>query len=124
MVGNALNWFEIPVEDMDRALRFYNSILGVELTKMEMENSIMAMFPYDPSNGGVGGAITKTADFHPSDKGTVVYLNGGDDLSVILDRVEGAAGTVIQPKTSIGENGWVGIFKDTEGNIVGLHSNA
>lgn len=120
-MANALNWFEIPVTDMNRALKFYNTILGVEMFTMEaMPGFTMAMLP--ATENDVGGAIVKGEGYAPSQQGTVVYLNGGDDLNNVLNKVEGAGGKVIMPKTNIGEYGFMAYFTDTEGNKVGLHS--
>lgn len=117
---NAVNWFEIPVADMERALNFYNTILGANLTPMEtMPGFTMAMLP---AEDGVGGAIMHGQGYTPSTQGTVVYLNGGDNLSAVLDNVEDAGGEIIMPKTDIGEHGFIAYFADTEGNKVGLHS--
>ena len=120
-MANALNWFEIPAADIDRAAEFYGKILDVELEVSEaMPGSKMTMFP---AEGGVGGGIVSSEGYVPSTEGTLVYLNGGEDLSQVLDRVEGAGGKVVLPKTSIGENGFMAFFIDSEGNKVGLHSN-
>ena len=119
-MADALNWFEIPVANMDRALKFYNKILGMTMNADEaMSGFKMAMFPVE---GGVSGALLQGEGYAPSMKGTLVYLNGGDDLATVLDEVEGAGGKVLGPKTDIGEHGFVGYFADTEGNKVGLHS--
>ncbi len=119
-MANALNWFEIPVSDMDRALKFYNTILGAEMSTMEaMPGFTMAMFP---AEDGVGGALLQGDGYVPSTEGAVVYLNGGENLSTVLDKVEGAGGSVAVPKMDIGENGFIAFFMDTEGNKVGLHS--
>ena len=119
-MANALNWFEIPVPDMERARNFYSTIFGVEMPTMEaMPGYTMAMFPAEQ---GVGGALIHGEGYVPSQEGTVVYLNGGEDLSTVLDKIDGAGGQVIMPKTDIGENGFVAYFSDTEGNKVGLHS--
>lgn len=118
---NALNWFEIPVADMERALKFYNTILGADMSAIEpMPGFQMAMLP--ATQEGVGGGIVHGEGYAPSQTGTVVYLNGGDDLSGVLGKVEGAGGQVVLPKTSIGENGFMAYFIDSEGNKVGLHS--
>ena len=123
MATHAINWFEIPVSDMDRALKFYNTIFGVEMGTMEaMPGFTMAMFPAE--EGGVGGALVHGDGYKPSQEGTVVYLNGGADLSDVLDKVQTAGGKVVMPKTDIGEHGFVAYFQDTEGNKVGLHSMA
>jgi predicted enzyme related to lactoylglutathione lyase len=118
---NAINWFEIPVLAYDRAVRFYSEVLGVTLQPFEMNGAKMAFFPYDPKKG-VGGSLTCGDGYEPSDKGSLVYLNGGDDLAVPLSRVEPAGGSVVMPKTSIGEHGFIAVFADSEGNRVALHS--
>ena len=71
---------------------------------------------------GIGGGIVQGPGFEPSDKGSLIYLNGGDDLSGPLSRVEAAGGKIVLPKTSIGPNGFMAHFIDTEGNKVALHS--
>ncbi len=119
---NALNWFEIPVTDFDRAKTFYEQVLDCTMETNEMEGIKMAFFPADWENG-IGGGISKAEGHEPSDQGTLVYLNGGDDLSVPLGRVEAAGGKVIMPKTDIGPNGFMGMFMDTEGNKVAFHSD-
>lgn len=120
-MANALNWFEIPVVDMDRAAAFYSKVLGVAVEAGQMSPGYsMAMFPNE--RDGVGGALVSGEGYVPSMSGTLVYLNGGDDLSGPLSRVEAAGGQVIVPKTDIGENGFFAFFVDTEGNKIGLHS--
>ncbi len=119
-MADALNWFEIPAADIDRAKKFYNSIFGIQLIAMQAsEGYPMGMFPFED---GVSGAVIQGEGYTPSAEGTVVYLNGGDDLNNVLNKVEAAGGKVIMPKTDIGENGYVAYFMDTEGNRVGLHS--
>ena len=121
-MSNALNWFEIPAADMARAMKFYSAILDANLQAFEMFPGFqMAMLPYEPGKG-VGGAIVQGEGYQPSTTGTIVYLNGGNDLSAVLDRVEAAGGQVLAPKASIGAEGFVGFFLDSEGNKVGLHS--
>ncbi len=120
---NALNWFEIPVDDFDRAKMFYGRIFDFEMPEMLMGPSRMGFFPYDQPSGGVGGAIVKVDDFLPSRTGTLVYLNGGDDLSPVLMRVEAAGGKVLLGKTEITPDlGYYATFLDSEGNKVALHS--
>jgi len=118
---NAINWFEIPVTDFTRAKKFYETILGVEIMEIPFPGGRYGMLPAD-MNSGVGGGLAQGEGFEPSDKGTIVYLNGGEDLSVSLSKVEQAGGKIIMPKTSIGENGFMAHFIDTEGNRVALHS--
>ena len=119
---NALNWFEIPVTDFDRAKSFYEKILGSEMQTMEMDGMKSAFFQADLENG-IGGCIIKGDGYEPSVKGSLIYLNGGEDLSVPLSKIEDAGGKIVLPKTSIGEHGFMAYFNDTEGNKVGLHSD-
>jgi len=119
---NAINWFEIPVKNFARAKTFYSTVLGGEVTEMPHPTMKYGMLPVDMQGGGVGGGIVEGEGFEPSQKGTVVYLNGGEDLSVPLSKVEKAGGKITMPKTSIGENGFMAHFTDTEGNHVALHS--
>lgn len=119
---NSVNWFEIPVKDFQRAKKFYSSVLEVELKDDSMPEIEYGVFPHDPAEKGIGGAIVKMDGQEPSQSGSVVYLNGGDDLGVPLARVEAAGGKVVMPKTAIGENGFIAQFIDTEGNKVAFHS--
>lgn len=119
---NAVNWFEIPVENFERAKGFYTTILETEITDMPMEDAQYGVFPYDEKNQRVGGAIVQMEQLKPSADGAVVYLNAGDDLSGPLGRVEAAGGKVLLPKMAVGENGFIAHFLDTEGNRVALHS--
>lgn len=118
---NAINWFEIPAKDFARAKKFYETILGSPVTEMPHPEFKYGMLPADMQNG-VGGGIVQGNGFEPSDKGTLIYLNGGEDLAGPLSRVEEAGGKIILPKTSIGPNGFMAHFIDTEGNKVALHS--
>jgi predicted enzyme related to lactoylglutathione lyase len=119
---NAINWFEIPVIDFARAKKFYETLLGVEVMEMPHPTLKYGVLPSDMQNGGVGGGLVQGEGFEPSTTGTIVYLNGGDDLSIPLSRVESAGGSILLPKTSIGNNGYMAQFMDTEGNRVALHS--
>lgn len=121
-MANVINWFEIPARNFDRACEFYGKILDGEIHKMDTPmGSKMGFFPHrDPQS--VGGAIVFGEGYEPSAKGSVVYLNAGNDLAVALGKVEAAGGKIVMPKTSIGENGFMAHFTDTEGNRVALHS--
>ncbi|MFK5974040.1 MAG: VOC family protein [Flavobacteriaceae bacterium] len=119
---NAINWFEIPVKNFERAKAFYNSMLETEIMDHHMPNVKYGVFSYDADNNKVGGAIIEADGANPSTEGVTVYLNGGDDLSAPLSRVETAGGKIVIPKTDIGENGFMAQFIDTEGNRIALHS--
>lgn len=119
---NAINWFEIPVKDFDRAKAFYATLLGADVQEMPHPSLRYGMLPCDMMNGGVGGGIVQGEGFEPSMTGALIYLNGGDDLAIPLSKVEAAGGKIILPKTSIGPNGFMAHFTDTEGNKIALHS--
>ena len=118
---NSINWFEIPVLDFDRAKKFYETIYDAEIMEMPFPNGKYGMLPCDMQNG-VGGGIVQGEGFEPSTKGALIYLNGGEDLSTPLSKVEGAGGKIVLPKTAIGQNGFMAHILDTEGNKVALHS--
>lgn len=118
---DAINWFEIAVNDFDRALRFYGEILGVRLTEVAAGGTRMGIFPYD-SERGVGGTITQVPQARPGLGGTILYLNVDGDLDGVLERIPGAGGKVLRPRSPIGEQGAIAVFADPEGNVVGLHS--
>ncbi len=121
---NAINWFEIPVTDYERAKTFYATIIGEDIIDHHMPNMKYGVFPYDMEMKCIGGAIVQMEGIKPSTEGSTVYLNGGDDLNVTLNKVEAAGGKIIMPKTDIEENGFIAQFLDTEGNKVALHSMA
>lgn len=122
---NAISWFEIPATDLNRAQKFYETIFNMKMNSLEMPQFQMRMFPLDDMMNGVGGALIKTEGFYKpsSTDGILIYLNANPDVKIILDRVEGAGGKIIVPKTQISEeHGYMGVFVDTEGNRIGLHS--
>ena len=122
---NAIDWFEIPVSDLDRAKKFYEMILAITMTTMRAgpTGPRLALFPVDPSKG-VSGALACGSGYSPTTFGAKVYL-GCEDMSLVLGRVEAAGGTVAVPKTQISPQfGFMGAFIDTEGNWIGLHSMA
>lgn len=121
MKKDALNWFEIAVADMPRAKKFYETILATQLRDAAMEGCQMAMFPADMENG-VGGCLTLMEGMDPGPGGTLIYLNVNGELDAVIARIEPAGGKICRPKFSIGEHGFIAIFGDTEGNVVGLHS--
>ncbi len=123
--ANALNWFEIPAKDINRAKKFYDSIFNAELTLMpEMMGMKMAGFPIDNMSGKVGGALVQSDMHKPSADGAVVYLNANPSIQEVIDRIEPAGGQVVMPKTQISpEIGYMAFFTDSEGNKVGLHAN-
>ena len=116
---NAINWFEIPVHDMDRAVASYETLLGAKFRRDKMGDLPYAVFAY--AEPGVSGALVQDPKRVPGG-GTLVYLNAEGELDAILARAEAAKVKVVLPKISVGEAGFIAIFVDTEGNRVGLNS--
>jgi len=122
-MANVINWFEIPAANFDRAVKFYNQVLGAELTPFDNEARGLKMGFFPAERGVVGGCVTHGKGYKPSAEGALVYLNGGDDLGGPLSRVEKAGGKVEMPKTKLSDEvGYMAIFIDSEGNRVALHS--
>ena len=119
---NTVTWFELPVKDMARAKQFYQEVMQTEFMDDEMDGFRMAIFNHEP--GAASGMLVLGENYEPNDKAAVVYLNGGDDLSDPLGRVEGSGGQIVVPKTALdgGKKGYFAQFLDTEGNRVGLYS--
>jgi len=120
-MAHAINWFEIPAKNLERAKAFYEDVLSIEMA-LPFPDMKYALFPADMQNGEIGGGLVQEEGYEPSQQGALIYLNGGDDLDIPLSKVEAAGGKVIMPKTSIGPNGFMGHFIDTEGNRVAFHS--
>lgn len=119
---SAINWFEIPATDFDRAVRFYSNIYDYEIPTRDTGHIKMGFFHHQ-QGAGIGGAVVSGEGYTPSKNGTKVYLNGGADLQTVLDRVTGAGGQVIMGKKQISpEIGFMAVIEDTEGNRVYLHS--
>lgn len=122
---HAISWFEIPATDLGRAQKFYETIFQFKMEPLDLDNIKMRMFPVEDMMTGIGGAICDSGGFHkPSaTDGPLIYLNGNPDVQLILDRIEGAGGQIIVPKTQISpEIGYMAVFMDSEGNRIALHS--
>jgi uncharacterized protein len=120
-MAHAINWFEIPAKNLERAKTFYETVLNIQMI-IPFPGMKYAMFPADMQNGEIGGGLVEETGYEPSQTGALIYLNGGDDLSLPLSRVEAAGGKIITQKTSIGANGFMAQFTDTEGNRIAVHS--
>lgn len=114
---HAIDWFEIFVADLERAVRFYEDLLDVGLRREEFGGAAMAVFP--EAAGGVGGALVQDARRAGSGSATLVYLNATGKLDPCLER---AGAAVVLPKTDIGAPGFIATVRDPDGNLVGLHS--
>ena len=122
---NAINWFEIPSTDIDRAQKFYETIFNMRMAQLDFQNIKMRIFPLDDPMNGVGGTLVNSEGNYNSSAthGPLIYLNGNPDVQIILDRVEAAGGKITVPKTTISpEYGDMAVFIDTEGNRIALHN--
>ncbi len=121
--SNAIGWFDMYVNDMRRAVTFYEAVLQQKLEPIgdpTGETQMMA-FPTDMGVYGAGGALVKSPYAKPGVGGTLVYFSVEDCATEAL-RVVPAGGKVIRPKSSIGDFGWVSVCEDSEGNLFGLSS--
>ncbi|MCU1319460.1 MAG: Glyoxalase/bleomycin resistance protein/dioxygenase [Edaphobacter sp.] len=121
--GSAVAWFEIPSRDLDRAQRFYETILQCTMKKDDFgtKEDVVCVFPAEQT--GVAGALVKRSFQRPGSEGTMVYLSCDGKLDAVIGRVEAAGGKVIVPRTPVaGGNGAFACMRDSEGNHVGLHT--
>ncbi len=121
MENRPVIWFEIYVQDMARAQRFYEAVLQTRLTRMDSGDMEMMSFPADMNGPGAGGALVRMEGVPSGPGGTMVYFYC-DDVAVEAGRVEEAGGRLERGKTSLGEYGFMALAFDTEGNMFGLHS--
>ena len=118
---NPVNWFEIPVNDLERAKQFYETVFGLQLSLNEMGPMKMAWFPMTQGGPGATGTLMKAEGYAPSHAGTLVYFTV-TDIEGTLAKVNAHGGKTLLPKTGIGEYGYIAHFQDCEGNRVALHA--
>ena len=118
---HTINWFEIPTTDLDRASRFYEAVLGATVKREHFDGTGMQMAVFQGDEASVRGALIVDERRKPAADGALVYLHARD-LDASLARIEKAGGNVVMPKTDIGPPGFIALVRDTEGNVVGLHS--
>lgn len=120
---NSLNWFEIPVIDMQRAKHFYQVIFSMHMDESAMMELQMAFFPYSSGSGKVSGALVQGEGYTPGQQGSLIYLNANPAMEGVLEKIEPMGGTIVMPKTQVSpEIGYMATFIDTEGNKIALHS--
>ncbi len=122
MKHNPVGWFEIYVEDMERAKRFYESVFETRLESLGSPELEMWAFPMDFESTGCPGTLARMPGFSPGGNGTLVYFSC-EDCAEEAQRVVDSGGRLQQEKKSIGEYGFMALAVDTEGNLIGLHSN-
>lgn len=121
---NPVGWFEIPVTNMDRAIKFYEEVFNVKLDRHEMGETHMAWFPMKLNGSGSAGTLIEHKKFYkPSQEGTLVYFTAkSGDVATEAAAAVKAGGSIVVEKKNIGEHGFIAIVKDSEGNRIGLHS--
>lgn len=124
MQNNVVGWFEVPVSEMERAIKFYETVFDLKLERHQMGPLDMAWFPTVEGSGAMGSLVYNKEFYKPSTDGSLLYFTAhSGDLANELSRIEKAGGKVLQPKTLITEDiGYMALFIDTEGNRLALHS--
>jgi len=119
-MANQIVWVDIPVKDLERAIRFYSAILGAEVKKEQFPEMSIGVLPHE--DGEVGGCLVRHEGDEPSTQGPLLYLNANGRLDQAVAAVQTSGGKVLQPKHSIGPYGYRAIILDSEGNRIALHS--
>ena len=119
--NNPVNWFEIPVNDLERATKFYETVFGIQLDLNQMGPLKMAWFPMFPGAPGAAGTLAQGEGYSPSHAGTTVYFSV-EDINATLAVINDNGGKTLTPKNSIGDYGFIARFEDCEGNRVALHA--
>ena len=120
-MSNPVNWFEIYVQDMPRAKAFYEAVFDIQLTKLKGTEFEMWAFPMNRHFYGTSGSLIKIPGYHSGNNSTVIYFRC-DDCAVTTEKAVNAGGELETNKKFIGEYGYIALVKDTEGNVIGLHS--
>jgi uncharacterized protein len=118
---NPVNWFDITVSNLERAKKFYEMVLNIQLVDFPIEWGKQSAFPFDNEGLNISGALVEKENRVTNGNNTIVYFET-DDCIAEENRVEKAGGKILNPKMSIGDFGFVSIIMDTEGNTIGLHS--
>lgn len=119
---NPVTYFEIPVNDMKKAIQFYNLVFGFEFERNTIDGNEMAFFPLSENGKGISGALAKGKTYKPSKNGTLIYFDS-EDIDQTLIKVKKVGGKILYPKTAIGALGFVAEFEDSEGNRIAIHQN-
>ena len=120
-MNHQIVWCDIPVTNLDRAIKFYSAVIGATVTKETHGDMSFGLLPHVDTS--VGGCLIVTADAKPSVDGPLVYLNCAGRLDAAVAAAESGGGKVITPKHPIGPYGFKAVILDSEGNRIALHSN-
>ncbi|BFP39196.1 VOC family protein [Flavobacteriaceae bacterium GF1] len=124
MEQNMVGWFEIPVTDMDRARKFYEEVFEITIQVQDFGGTLMGWFPWSEGKSGCSGSLILQPEWYiPSHKEGVLIYFASEDVQNELDRIENAGGRILKAKTHISPDvGYMGLFHDSEGNRIALHS--
>lgn len=124
MEHNLVGWFEIPVVDMKRAKKFYDEVFQIEIQLQDFGGTQMGWFPWADGKMGCSGSLILQPEWYiPNHKEGVLIYFSSEDVENELNRIEGAGGRILKPKTKISDEiGYMGLFHDSEGNRIALHS--
>jgi hypothetical protein len=117
---NPIVYFEIPVTNINRAIKFYTAVFHINFELEMIDNNEMALFPFYDRKRGISGALAKGEIYKPTKKGVLIYFRS-DNIDETLESVLQNGGQILYPKTSVGELGFVAEFEDSEGNRIALH---
>lgn len=118
---NPVCWFDIHVSNLGKAKTFYETVLDTKLTDLPPEWGKQSTFPFEDNGANATGAIVESENLITNGNNTVIYF-ASEDCTTEQSRVESAGGKVIKPKMPIGQFGFISLFSDLDGNIIGLHS--
>lgn len=118
---NPVVYFEIPVNDIDRAIKFYKTVFSFDLDKENIDNNEMALFPFIDENSGISGALAKGEIYKPTKDGVLIYFRT-KNIDETLELAISNGGQILYPKTDNGI-GLVAEFEDTEGNRIALYQS-
>jgi uncharacterized protein len=117
--SNPVVYFEIPVTEIDRAIKFYKAVFQFEFKKENIDNNEMALFPFVDENSGISGALAKRKIYKPTKNGVVIYFKT-ENIDETLKLATSNGGQILYPITDNGI-GLVAEFEDTEGNRIALY---
>jgi len=121
-IQHSINWFEIPTNDLARAITFYEKIFDITFKVEKMGDVDLAIFPADKE--GIAGALIKADFLQPGEQGSLVYLNVNGKMDRVISAAQAQGANIYLAKMDIGECGWIAHIGDSEGNKIGLHSTS